>query len=238
MRTIILAAVLMANGWANAQSTTFTLKDCIETGIKNNLEVMQSNLDAEVAKANWQQAKANLYPDLNGYVTHGKNQGRSIDPYTNQYINQNVGFANYSMSSGVILFNGLRQMNTLKQRSLGLKAAEMDLQQQKDDLTIRIILRYLEVLRNQDQLVQAKNQAELSQKQVERLNQLNSQGAISPALLTDLQGDLGTNQLTILDVSNAVETSKIELSRLMNIPYLKNMMLEPLDPSMFALDYG
>jgi len=238
MKMIILAAILTAGSWAKAQTKTLTLKDCIETGIKNNLDVMQSNLEAEVARANWQQAKANFYPDLNGNITHGKNQGRSIDPFTNQYINQNVNFANYSLNSGVILFNGLRLINTLKQRSLGLKASEMDLQQQKDDLTIRILLTYLQVLRNQEQLVQARNQATLSERQVERLTELDKQGAIAPALLTDLQGDLATNQLTIYDVANSVETSKIELARLMNVPYQKNTELEPLDPSMFNLEYG
>src|SRR5688572_5408400 len=146
MKIIILVLLCSASTWASAQSKHLTLKECIETGIKNNFDVLQSTLDAEVARANWQQAKANLYPDLNGNLTHGKNQGRSIDPFTNQYINQNVNFANYSLNSGVVLFNGLRLINTLKQRSLGLKAAEMDLQQQKDDLTIRILLTYLQVL--------------------------------------------------------------------------------------------
>src|SRR6476620_680767 len=238
IKPVILAFALLAMHSLHAQSNILTLKDCIETGIKNNIDVLQSELDAEVAKANWQQAKANRYPDLNANATHGTNQGRSIDPFTNQYINQNVNYANYSLSSGVMLFNGLRLMNTVKQTMLGLKAAEMDLQQQKDDLTIRILLRYLEVLRNQDQLVQATNQAGLSEKQVERLAELNRQGAIAPALLTDLQGDLATNKLTILDVANSVESSKIELARLMNIPYSKNMTLEPLDPAMFNMDYG
>lgn len=220
-----------------AQQKALSLQDCVETGIKNNLEVLRASLDAEVAKANWQQAKANLYPDLNASATHGTNRGRSIDPFTNQYINQNVNFANYSLSSSVVLFNGLRLMNTVKQTLLGVKAAESDFQQQKDALTIRIILAYLEVLRNQDQLVQARNQAALSEKQVERLDELNKQGAIAPSLLTDLRGDFATNQLTILEVSNALETARIALAQLMNVPYSKTMTLEPLDPAQFALDY-
>src|SRR5918993_241608 len=69
MKIIVLALLCFTGGWTHAQQTRYTLKDCIETGIKNNLEVMQSGLDAEVARANWQQSKAMLYPDLNGYVT-------------------------------------------------------------------------------------------------------------------------------------------------------------------------
>ena len=57
----------------------------------------------------------------------------------------------------------------------------MDWQQEKDNLTINIILAYLQVLSNADQLVQAKNQVGLSAKQVERLDILNKEGAIKPS---------------------------------------------------------
>lgn len=230
-------AILLSTG-LSAQTKTFSLKECVETGIRNNLDVLRSGLDAEASKANLKQAKASLFPDLNGNATHGVNQGRSIDPFTNSFINQNVSFASYNLSSSLTLFNGLRLINTVKQNALGLKAAEMDFQQQQDNLTIQIILAYLQVLSSQDQLVQARNQAVLSSRQVERLDALNRQGAIAPYLLTDLKGDLANNELNILSVENAVQTALVNLCQLMNIPYSRDMQLEPLNPDMFQMEYA
>ena len=55
----------------------------------------------------------------------------------------------------------------------------MTLQQRKDNLTLSIILAYLQVLNNEDQLVQARNQMELTKQQLDRLEILNKEGADS-----------------------------------------------------------
>ncbi|MBL7738616.1 MAG: TolC family protein [Chitinophagaceae bacterium] len=223
-----------------AQQTTaaaFNLKHCIETGISNSLDVNQSGLDMQRSRINWNQAKLNMLPDLNGTASTGVNQGRSIDPFTNGYINQQVNYSSYGISSGVVLFNGLSMQHTVKQNALAYEASKMDWQQAKDDLTINIILAYLQVLANEDLLVQARNQADLSKKQVERLEIMNKEGAILPSQLYDLKGQYAGDQVAIINAQNALALSKNSLCRLMNIPYDKNMKLERIDAESYAVKY-
>jgi outer membrane protein len=73
--------------WLFSQST-FSLKQCIETAYTNNLQVKQSGLQMQTAEANYQQAKNNKLPTVNGSYNFGINNGRSIDPFTNAYITQ------------------------------------------------------------------------------------------------------------------------------------------------------
>ena len=214
-----------------------TLQQCVEAGIENNLQVQQSGLQMQADEINWKQAKLNLLPDLNGFANHGANQGRSIDPFTNSYINQQVNYANYGLSSGVTLFNGFFLQNTIKQNKLAFEASKMDWQQQKDFITMSVILAYLQVLNNEDILEQIKNQTTLSQKQVERLDILNKEGAISPSDLYDLKGQYASDQLSIINAQNNLESSKLSLCQLMNIPYDKNMGLEKIDVNSVPLKY-
>jgi outer membrane protein len=214
-----------------------TLKQCIETAIANNLDVQQSNLQMQQGKINWNQAKLNMLPDLNGSTGSGINQGRSIDPFTNGYINQQVNYSNYGLSSGVILFNGLSMQNTARQNALAYEASKMDWQQTKDNLTINIILAYLQVLNNEDLLTQLRSQEDLSKKQVERLVILNNDGAITPSLLSDLKGQYASDQFFIINAQNALESSRISLCRFMNIPYDKNMQVERLNAESYAVKY-
>ena len=116
-----------------------------------------------------------MLPNLNGSATHSS-QGRSIDPFTNSYINEQYNFASYGLSSGIILFQGLAAQNLIKQTSLNYQASQMDWQQAKDNATIGVILAYLQVLSNEDLLAQADSQSVYSRKQVERLELLNQQG--------------------------------------------------------------
>ena len=140
---IFLAIMILVVSQAYSQSqagTRLTLKQAIETAIANNADVWQAELQARTDEINLKQSRLDRLPNLNGNISHGINQGRSIDPFTNAYINQTVSYSSYGASSGVVLFNGLSLQNTVKQNALTYEASRMDWQQAKDNLTINIIL--------------------------------------------------------------------------------------------------
>ena len=187
-----------------------TLQQCVETGIAKNLDVQQSNIHMQTSKINWNQARLNMLPTLNANANAGLNQGRSVDPFTNTYVTDKVNYSNYGVSTDVVLFNGFYLQNSAKQNALAYEASKMDWQQQKDNLTINIILSYLQVLSNQDLLTQAINQAALSKNQVDRLDILNKDGAIQPSQFFDLKGQYANDQLSIISSQNALESRSEE----------------------------
>ena len=241
MSVFIGCMILLSIGRLPAQAPQapgkLTLKQAVEIGLANNMEVSQADISARVNEITWKQSKLDRYPDLTGSISHGINQGRSIDPFTNNYINQTVSYSSYGLSGGVILFNGLGMQNRVKQNALAYQASKMDLQQAKDNLAIDIILAYLDILTNEDVLEQLRNQALLSKKQVERLEVMNKDGAISPSQLSDLRGQYANDQLGILNAEYRLETSRLLLCALMNIPYDKNIQPERLDTASFTNIY-
>lgn len=229
---LLLSAILLtATLRAQTTGTTggvLTLQQCVETAIGNNLLVRQSEYQAQSDKVNYKQAKGSQLPFISGNVNHGINQGRSIDPFTNTYANQQINFASYSINTSITLWNGSSLQNSIKQSELTAKASEMDWQQTKDNITINVILAYLQVLSAQEQLNVAKNQVEVTKTQVARLETLYASGAIAPAMLYDLKGQLSGDQLTVINVKNTLETARINLAQLMNVPYNATVQLENL----------
>lgn len=223
-----VAILFSLNG--NAQdSMHFTLQQCIETAISNNLTVKQSDLLNQSAEVNLKQAKANRWPLLSADINHGINEGRSIDPFTNRYLNQQINFANYGLNTSIVLFNGNNITNNIRRNEFNVDATKMDLQQSKDVVTLNVILAYLTLLSNEDQLKQNRNQAELTSRQVDRLETLNKDGAIIPSQLYDLKGQLANDQLAIVNSENAVDAAKLNLAQLMNIPFSSSIEVTPLD---------
>ncbi len=227
---------------SSAQNTdtnngVLTLKQCIEMAIQNNLQVRQAEYQAQTDKVNYRQAKASQLPFISGVVNHGINQGRSIDPFTNTYANQQINFANYNINTSVTLWNGSAIQNTIRQNELAAKASEMDWQQAKDNITINVILAYLQVLSAQEQLSIARNQVEVTKVQVARLETLNASGAIAPAVLYDLKGQLASDQLGVINVKNQLETARINLSQMMNVPYQSSLQLETLSSPVTPILY-
>lgn len=235
-KSIALLIILLTGNDIHAQRI-FTLKQAVDTAIANNLLVKQNALEMQNASINYKQARNNRLPDLFANVNHGLNQGRSIDPFTNSYASQNISYGNYNLGSEITLFNGFRIKNFIKQNLYGYEASKMDLQNEKDNLTLNIILTYLQILNNEDQLAQSSNQVALSKKQVERLEVLNKEGSIIPAQLYELKGQLANDELAVITNENAVEGSKLTLAQLMNIPYDKNIEVERLTADNYALTY-
>ncbi len=215
---------------AQAQTIRYSLKQCVDTAISNNADVFASRILAQTAGINLQQAKGNMLPDVNGNINHGANQGRSIDPFTNTYINQNVSTGNYSLTANLTLFNGLSIQNNIKQNQLSTEASRQEEQQTKDNITLNVILAYLQVLTARDLLQQAIQQREVTLKQVQRLEILDTAGAIIPSVLYDLKGQYASDEVNAVNAKNTLEQAKITLVQLMNVPYSTSFDVEPISP--------
>jgi outer membrane protein len=217
--------------------TIYSLEQCIDSALKNNIPVKQSELSMETARIDWRQSKTNLFPTLGFDISHGLNTGRSIDPFTNTYVNQGVSRAGYSAATDMVLFNGGSLQNRIKENATAYQASRMEWQQSKDNLVLNVILAYLLVLNSEDRLQLAYQQATTSQATLDRLQILNSQGAVKPSDVSDLKGQLMNDQLSMLDAKNNLETSKLLLSQWMNRPYDSAMRLERLNSAEFLSAY-
>ena len=123
-KNILLIWLTVIAGIAQAQQTTYTLPQCVDIAIKNNLSVSKSDLQMQVAQIGLQQSRENLLPSLAGNVSHAVNSGRSVDPTSYTYVNQQITTANYGLNGGLTLFNGLAMQNSIKQASLAYQAGK------------------------------------------------------------------------------------------------------------------
>lgn len=223
---LLLSATLMIAIFSAAQSKIFTLQTCIDTALQYNLLIAQNNFKVETDEVDLKQAKLNMLPAINATSGHYINQGRSIDPSTNSFITQKFNSATYNINGDVTLFQGLTLRNIVRQRAMNYEASKMDLQQQKDNITISVILAYLQMMNTEDLIKQMQSQRELSKKQVDRLNIMNENGTIAPSMLYDVQGQLANDQIAVINTKNTLENQRIALCRLMNIPYENNIVFE------------
>lgn len=215
-------------------SRVYSLQQCVDIALKNNPDVIQSRFTMESDKVYRNGARAAMLPQISGGVSRAIYQGKSINPYTNAYVNQQYTADNYNLSASLVLWHGSSIQNFLKQSSLAYEASQMDWQQARDELTVNVILDYLAVLNNQEQYTMASKQAEVTSRQVDRLTLLNKQGAIAPSDLYDMRGQLSSNQLTVLSMKNALASSRLDLAQLMNIPYADSMRLEQVENEIFG----
>jgi len=221
---------------AQQKAAVITLQRAVETAITNNLDVRQSGLQQEIAEAYLKQSRASLLPTFNGTIDHTWNKGRSLD-FNNNYVNQENTTAYYSLNGNLTIFNGLRLLNTLKSNQFAFEATTMEWQQSKDRVMLDVILAYLDILSSTDLLAQAYRQADVTQKQIDRLEILNKEGAIKPSDLYDVRGQMGENKVNIINSQNNLNAAKLRLAQLMAVPYDENLEVERLTADQFDMNY-
>ena len=146
----------------------WSLEKCINYAFENNLTVKQSKLDVLSADENLTQSKLNLIPSLNS--TFGQNfaWGRAPDPQTNIYINQQSRQSFISLNSEITLFNGLQQINNIRQKQFDYLAKKYDSDKIRDDISLNIAAAYLSILFNLEFANNAHRQVDLSKEQLSR----------------------------------------------------------------------
>ncbi|NCD72218.1 TolC family protein [Mucilaginibacter agri] len=235
---LVICSSVPAFSQVGEADSVYTLQQCIDIAIRNNLDVKKSGLQMDRDRIYWNQARENLIPTLSGDVSRNINNGRSQDPTTYTYVNQQITYDQYGLNSSVVLFNGLNLMNSIKQTSLAYQAGKMDFEQAKNDITLNVITTYLQVLQSEDQESQTETQIEVSKQQVDRLTVLNKEGSISPSDLSDVRGQLATNKISLIDAHNAKYAAKLNLMQLMNVPYNKDVKLKRLPADLLPGQYS
>ncbi|MEO6405194.1 MAG: TolC family protein [Ferruginibacter sp.] len=219
----IFSILTLSKLYAQNAPTTYNLQTSINIALANNIPVKQAALQEEADKLTLNQAKYNRLPNVAANVNYGINNGRSIDPFTNSYNNQQLSTSNANLTASVPVFKGLELKNSIQQAFLTQQASAMELQQEKDNLTLNVILAFLQLMNDEDVLALTRNQILVTQKQAERLEKLNNEGAISPSLLYDMRGQYATDQLAVITAAKSLENSKLSLAQYMNIPYKKEI---------------
>ena len=216
IRYLIFVFFLLKSFDAQSQKI-WRLKDCIDYALKNNILIKQSKLNTEISKSDEKFSKLNLLPRINSNGRFNRNQGRSIDPFSNSFIEQVNSNMNFSYNSDIVLFNGFSKINQIKKSKNSIKINEYETENIKNNLISNIALNYLQILFNIELCNLANNQLDLSLEQELRLSNLYNEGLISYGDLLNIQSQIALDEKQITDSKNQLQLSKLQLAQLLEL---------------------
>ncbi len=224
VKNTYLIIILFLSGFIQikAQDATkagqpFSLEQCIDYALKNNIQVKQSELNTEISNINLIQSEANLLPSLNGNASHSYNTGNTVDRFTNQFHSATTLSQNFSLSSDVTLFSGLQNMNSIKENKYNFLASKFDVDKMKNDISLNIAGAYLQILFNYETVDNSRNQIGITTGQVERTKKLLEAGSAAKGALLDIQAQLALEELNLTVAQNQLDISYLTLAQLMNL---------------------
>jgi outer membrane protein len=204
----------------NAQSPlpeVWSLTDCVDYALAQNLSVEQARLRSKIADNNLQTARLDYLPDLRLGNNLFWNFGLNIDPVTNQISRQSRQTANFQLSSNWILYNGGAKYNTIAQRNHDLKAAQYDYEAARNDISLLVASSYLQILLNKEIAAVAREQVRISGLQVERTRKLVKAGTLPEGELLQLEAQLARDEQNLISTENAVIIARLQLANILQL---------------------
>ena len=149
-------SLLVASHAAYGQKT-WTLQECFDYALDNNIQLQQKKIAAASSHEDVLQSKSALFPS----ISFNTNQNVSWRPFaettinlTNGSMTTNRNTVSYNGSYGInanwTVWNGNRNINNIKQNKLSEEIATLEVEQQMNSIQEQIAQLYVQILYETD----------------------------------------------------------------------------------------
>ena len=212
--TIII--IFFFGNTAQAQKK-WSLLQCIEYAMANNITVKQTDLQSKIAELQYKQSKMGRLPNLSFSTSPAFNNGRNQDPTTYTLITQSYLSAGMQLQTSAEIFNWFSKRNTIAANQWEVMAAKAGTDKLKNDIALTVANAYLQVLLAREQEKIAGVQLEQSKAQLLNTRKLVDAGALPELNAAELEAQVARDNASYISAAGAVEQSILTLKSYMAI---------------------
>lgn len=226
-KTYLLFSILwFVLGNALVAQNNWNLTRCISFAIENNIGLKQMEIQERLASEDLNQSKRNLLPGMSVSSRAGVSFGRSVDPNTNDIVNNEFFNNSYDVGASLTLFNGFKLLNQIEYQKFRKKASELNRLNATDDLAFGVMNSYFDVLYYQGMLKLARQQVETSGISLKKIEKQVELGLKSKPDLLEMRANYETEELRRIQVENSLKTAMLQLKQRMNLTDTTTLVLD------------
>lgn len=200
----------------------WTLENSIAYAKQNNITVNTQKLNTRLATEDLLQSKAAKLPNLSGSVSQSMVNSSNADPVVGGFQTQANFSSNYSLSSSFVLYNGNYIKNDVKAKELSLKAANLNVQQTENDITLSITQAFLNILLAKENIVYMEEVLATSREQLKQGQQQFDAGSLSRKELLQFESQVATDEYNLVNANNTYRQNNLTLKQLLLLPSTYN----------------
>ena len=217
-----------------AQSKKWTLSECVNYALENNISIKQTDLETKVSAVNKSDAIGNFLPTLNANSSHSWNIGLNQNITTGLLENQTTQFTSVGINSNIAIYNGLQNVNRFRRANLTAISAQYQLSKMKDDISLNVANAFLQILFNKENLKVQNEQQSNTEKQIKRTQELVNAGSVPRGDLLDIKATLAANKQSSIIAENTLLLSKLSLAQLLQLDNFQDFDIVDSDYSVAA----
>jgi len=216
---VLFVALFMVSTITFGQETgKWTLGECIDYALENNLAVQRSLLGVASSEILKKQTMWSMAPSFNMGASFGSSWGRSVDPTTNRFVTERFGNTGLNTSTSWLLYQSNRLRNIHKQSLVDFEASKYNLEAAKDQVILSVITFYTNIVFNNELYQNTLSQLNSTDQLLERTEKQVEAGAVPQTQLFDLIAQKASNEVQVINAENAYNFSILQLKQALQIP--------------------
>jgi len=225
----VCALLLIGSTFKAGAQQIITLQKAVNLSLERNLTIKQAQFNEAIDVENVKQAQYNRLPNLTANPQASFNYGRSVDPSTNQFVNQSIFGLSGSITTQVLLYQGGLLKNQILANKLQLDVDKSNTAKVKNDLILNVVTTYLSVLSNQDLLTAAMQQVDISKQTLDKVQKTFDVGNSTLADLSQAKATVSTAELNQTTAQNQLDISVLTLKQYMELDPQTDIKVEKPD---------
>lgn len=219
----VLVSMLIAGIPFGVQAKQWTLSDCINYALENNITLQKTLLKKASANEDYLQSKAALLPSLSANTNQSISytpwvaSGISSEGYTKSSIDKVYYNGSYSVMGNYTIWNGNKNHNQVKLNKLVTEAAALDSATQAQALQEQIATLYIQICYSTEAINVNKESYKSSLENEERGKEMVKIGKMSQADLAQLTAQRAQDEYNIVSAESNVKNYKRQLKELLQI---------------------
>ena len=219
----VLIAMFVASAPLGMQAKQWTLQDCINYALANNISLQKTQLQKASANEDYLQSKAALLPSLSANTSQNVSytpwvaSGISSEGYTKSSIDKVYYNGSYSVMGNYTIWNGNKNRNQIKLNKLATEAAELDSAIQAQSLQEQIATLFIQICYSTEAIKVNKESYQSSLENENRGKEFVKNQKMSQADLAQLTAQRAQDEYNIVSAESNVKNYKRQLKELLQI---------------------
>lgn len=211
---------LLSVGILGFSQKKWTIQECVDYAIKNNLQIQAQAYNKDVQTKNLEMAKKEYLPAVSGNISNNMNFGQTLVGTTS--IRNDSYYNGANVGANMLVYNNGRLEKNIRKTGFDVEASLLDIETIKNNIALQIAQQYLNVMLNREIKKISESAMENAQRLYDRAKITTDVGTTAQTVLAEATASLAREKQNVKTAQINVDRALFAMAQLLQLQDYKS----------------
>lgn len=216
----VFCVSLLSVGVLGFSQKKWTIQECVDYAIKNNLQIQAQVYNKDVQTKNLEMAKKEYLPSVSGTINNNANFGQTLVGTSS--IRNDSYYNGANVGASMLVYNNGRLEKNIRKTGFDVEASLQDIETIKNNIALQIAQQYLNVMLNREIKKISESAMDNAQKLYDRAKITTEVGTTAQTVLAEASASLAREKQNVKTAQINVDRALFAMAQLLQLQDYKN----------------